>query len=219
MLEDPHPSHNGGKMAFDGQGMLPLGVGDRGDGDRTGAAQDLSSPFGKILRIDPVASAAGPYAIPPDNPYATRSGVRREIWAYGLRNPWGWSLDVETDVWVGDAGQLCFEEVSVASNGGKGKNFGWPHLEGGHEFRGPVLGRDGEPTDLPVAAVGPVPRTRVPPLVEYPHSPESCSVLGGVAYREPSPTWMAPTSGPTCEPSRPHAAPTRRAVGGRNARG
>lgn len=184
VLDDPHPSHNGGKMAFDSTGMLMIGIGDGGNGDRTGAAQDLSSPFGKLLRIDPRPVNGRPYGIPRDNPFVGRSGGDGAVWAYGFRNPWGWTIDPATDdLWVGDVGQLCFEEISVAAEGGKGQNFGWPHVEGAHEFLGPVLGLDGEPVDLPVAKVGALPPDRVPPVLEYPHGAEACSVLGGVVYR------------------------------------
>lgn len=185
MVDDPNPTHNGGRLAFDDEGMLLLGLGDRGDGDRTGAAQDLGSLFGKLLRIDPRASTAGSYGIPQDNPFVDRDGARAEIWAYGFRNPWGWSLDRMTgDLWVADVGQLCFEEISHAGRGGRGANFGWSFLEGGHEFLGPVLGPGGEPdASADVAELGQRPDDLVAPVLEYDHSPERCSVIGGYVYR------------------------------------
>ncbi len=166
-LDDPTPEHNGGRLAFDAGGALFLGIGDGGDGDRTGASQDLGSPFGKLLRIDP---ATGEW----------------QVWASGLRNPWGWSFDRQTgDLWVGDVGQLCFEEISTAPGGGRGANFGWPFLEGAHEFSGPVLGADREPApDVPVADLGAAPEDLVAPVHEYPHETgRRCSVIGGFVYR------------------------------------
>lgn len=185
VLDDPHPSHNGGRMTFDGEGMLLFGVGDGGNGDRTGAAQDLGSMFGKLLRIDPRADGTEAYSVPDDNPFVGTEGARGEIWALGFRNPWGWSIDRATgDLWVGDVGQVCFEEVSVATDAGKGQNFGWSHLEGAHEFEGPVLGLDGEPDDsVDPADVGPLPADLVAPVIEYGHETGRCSVLGGVVYR------------------------------------
>ncbi|MFZ6002415.1 MAG: PQQ-dependent sugar dehydrogenase [Actinomycetota bacterium] len=185
VLQDPHPSHNGGHMEFDDRGMLLVGIGDGGNGDQTGAAQDLSSLFGKILRIDPRSTAEAAYGIPPDNPFIGDAGSRAEIWAYGLRNPWAWSIDsVADELWVGDVGQLCFEEVSRGADRGAGANFGWPFAEGAHEFQGPVLGLDGEPIrSLDPVDLGAPPDDLVPPVFEYRHGDAACSVIGGVVYR------------------------------------
>lgn len=184
VLEDPHPAHNGGRLQFDEHSMLLFGIGDGGDGDQTGAAQDLESLFGKILRIDPRVSDGASYGIPEDNPFVNVDGARPEIWSYGLRNPWAWSIDVPTDVlWVGDVGQLCFEEIDVASHQGAGANFGWPFLEGAHVFDGPVLGLDAEPEDTDPVDLGERPDDLVPPVLEYGHADSACSVIGGVVYR------------------------------------
>jgi glucose/arabinose dehydrogenase len=182
VVDDPHPSHNGGHLAFDSEGMLLFGIGDGGNGDQTGAAQDLGSLFGKLLRIDPRASSDGPYSIPDDNPAI--EGARPEVLAYGFRNPWGWSLDPATDdLWVGDVGQVCFEEIDVAPDKGAGANFGWPFVEGAHVFEGPVLGLDGEPAGVDRVDLGKRPDGLVAPVLEYGHSDSACSVIGGVVYR------------------------------------
>jgi glucose/arabinose dehydrogenase len=182
VIEDPHPSHNGGRLAFDNEGMLLFGIGDGGNGDRTGAAQDLGSLFGKLLRIDPRPSGPDPYGIPADNPRL--AGARPEVVAYGFRNPWGWSIDPKTDdLWVGDVGQVCFEEIDVAPDMGAGVNFGWPFEEGAHAFEGPVLGLDGEPDDVDPVDLGDRPDDLTGPVLEYGHSESACSVIGGVVYR------------------------------------
>jgi hypothetical protein len=72
--------------------MLYLSTGDGVFDDPVlNPAQDLSSLAGKILRID--VDAPAPY-IPLDNPFVGTPGARPEIWAYGLRNPWRFHIDI-----------------------------------------------------------------------------------------------------------------------------
>ena len=185
LVDDPDPTHNGGRIAVGADGMLFLALGDGGNGDETGAAQDLGSPFGKLLRIDPSGGSGGGFSVPDDNPYVGQEGALGEVWASGMRNPWGWSIDEATgDLWFGDVGHLCFEEITMAPEGGRGMNFGWSHLEGAHDFLGPVLAPGGEPDhDTPIADLGARPDDLVPPLLEVAHGPEACSILGGFVYR------------------------------------
>src|SRR2546430_115494 len=81
-----------------------------GRGDPQGNGQRLSTLLAKMLRIAP--RTAGGYSVPRDNPFVGRPGVRPEIWAYGLRNPWRYSFDRQTgDLWIGDVGQNNWEEI------------------------------------------------------------------------------------------------------------
>src|SRR5688572_17739211 len=128
----PVPNHNGGSIAFGPDGFLYLGIGDGGGaGDPEGDAQRLDNLLGKQLRIDVDSRDAGQYGIPKDNPFVGMSGAEPEIWAYGLRNPWRFSFDRETDdLWLADVGQNRLEEVNRAAPGKGGLNYGWNVMEG-----------------------------------------------------------------------------------------
>jgi glucose/arabinose dehydrogenase len=96
-MDDPEPNHNGGLMVFGPDKLMYVGTGDGGGGnDQHGArgnAQSLSSPLGKILRIDPRRSGGRAYTIPSSNPFVGRAGARGEINPIGVGYPWGVSLD------------------------------------------------------------------------------------------------------------------------------
>lgn len=166
-IESPAANHNGGMIAFGPDGMLYIATGDGGGaGDPWGNAQNLASPLGKLLRIDP--DAARPYAIPDDNPYANHPAARGEIWAFGLRNPWRFSFDRMTgDLWIGDVGQNRFEEINRLPAGSRGWNFGWNRMEGNECF--PPRSRC-------------TPGRHKPPVAAYGHD-QGCSVTGGYIYR------------------------------------
>ena len=112
--------HNGGAMKFLPDGTLLIGVGDH---QVPANAQDMNTPFGKVLRINPDGS------IPADNPFAnSATGVSRAIWALGLRNPF--TMDVQPGtgrVFINDVGQANWEEIN---QGAAGANYGWVTTEG-----------------------------------------------------------------------------------------
>jgi len=160
-------NHNGGRLQFDADGMLLISIGDGGATPHY--SPDLSKLLGKLLRIDPHATATRPYAIPTDNPFRGQAGKRGEIWAYGFRNPWRWTLanGVAT---IGDVGQSNWEEIDVVSlAGAKGRDFGWPHYEGR------VVYDPGTPAPAPL---------RFPTLV-YAHASGRCAVVGGPVVAAP----------------------------------
>lgn len=137
-IAQPERDHGPGTIAFNptaapgsaDYGKLYIGLGDGGGvGDPSGNAQDLASPFGKILRIDPATGAGGqPYTIPTDNPYVGQNGKLGEIYASGLRNPQQFSWDSATgQMLAADIGQSQLEEVDAIRPGG---NYGWPLREG-----------------------------------------------------------------------------------------
>ena len=167
-IDQPYANHNGGQLAFGPDGRLYVGLGDGGSGgDPQGNGQNVNTLLGKILRID-VNTRTGslPYGIPPDNPFAGGGG-RREIYSYGLRNPWRFSFDRATgDLWIGDVGQNEVEEVDYRPSGAaRGANFGWNAFEGTRRFGGVQRGS-----------------TPVPPVAEYTHA-DGCSVTGGFVSR------------------------------------
>jgi glucose/arabinose dehydrogenase len=121
-MADPEPNHNGGLMIFGSDKLMYVGTGDGGGGNdqhgSRGNAQSLSSPLGKILRIDPRSSGGKPYTIPSSNPFVGRSGARGEIYAFGLRNPWRFSFDrANDDLVIGDVGQDEVEEIDFVKKG------------------------------------------------------------------------------------------------------
>ena len=173
-VEQPFDNHNGGALAFGPDGYLYVGLGDGGAlGDPSGNGQNLSTLLGKMLRIDVSrASEAAPYRIPPDNPF-TASEQRKEIWAYGLRNPWRFSFDRTTGaLWVGDVGEVNFEEIDIIL---PGRNYGWNRMEGLHCHPRGITRCDQTGLEMPV--------------FEYPHPTDEsrfgfcAAVIGGSVYR------------------------------------
>lgn len=124
-------NRNGGVGAFSPiDGYFYFSTGDNKDRD---SAQSLSSPFGKMMRIDlrnPDSANGLLYSIPPSNPFRSVSSALPEVFARGLRNPWRWSFDDNGDVYIGDVGHNNFEELDFVTHSGlRGANFGWPLME------------------------------------------------------------------------------------------
>jgi len=174
LLTIPMPTndHNGGKLAFGPDRYFYISLGDGHTGGDL--AQDKTKLSGKILRIN-VDSASGGrnYSIPSTNPFfGNTQGYREEIYAYGFRNPWKFSFDFETNrLWVGDVGELLFEEIDLVENG---KNYGWNKMEGFHCYP------DTNSCDT-------ANRNFTLPIWEYPHplgnSIKGSSITGGYVYR------------------------------------
>ena len=172
-IDQPHAEHNGGQMAFGPQdGYLYIGSGD-GGGDRNlrilGEEQTKnSSLLGKILRID-VESMTRPYGIPADNPYVDSPGYRPEIWALGLRNPWGFAFDPQNgDLYIPDTGAFEEEEVNYqAAKSSGGEHYGWPIWEGNYCVK--TTGMDCELKELAL------------PVTGYNHG-NGCAVVGGAVH-------------------------------------
>jgi glucose/arabinose dehydrogenase len=191
LLRIPHrleEYENGGQLAFGPDGMLWIGTGDGGgDGDPHGNAQRLDPAtddpaagadalLGKLLRVDPTPGdgCGGGCTIPAGNP----GFPAREVWAYGLRNPWRFSFDRVTGALaLADVGNHLFEELDVAAAPGlgRGANYGWPFFEGASGGSGapagcctpPALARShGAPDDVDALIGGVVVRDAGLPLVQ-----------------------------------------------------
>jgi hypothetical protein len=177
VLRLPHHrfNHKGGQIQFGPDRMLYAAFGDGGgSGDPDRAAQSLGQLAGKLVRIDP--RAEGGYAVPRDNPFVGRGGVRAEIYAYGLRNPYRFSFDrARGHLTLGDVGQDAVEEIDYVPNrrGRRraprgGYNFGWSVFEGRSRYRsGSAPGH-------------------LPPVIAHSQDAGFCSIIGGYVIRDRS---------------------------------
>ncbi|MDH3269397.1 MAG: PQQ-dependent sugar dehydrogenase [Ignavibacteria bacterium] len=166
VFDQPYSNHNGGWIGFGpNDGYLYIATGDGGSGgDPQNNGQSVYTMLGKILRID--VDGGSPYIIPPTNPFydSTNISVQKEIFAWGLRNPWRCSFDPITNkLWAGDVGQGSWEEVDIIENG---KNYGWRCYEGNHPY-------NTSGCNYP---------EYIYPVWEYSHS-TGFSITGGYVYR------------------------------------
>ena len=174
VMDDPEANHNGGQLNFGPDGLLYIGTGDGGGGGdqhgTIGNAQNLGSLLGKILRINPRRSGSKAYSVPASNPFVGRAGARREIYSYGLRNPWRFSFDrVAGDLIIGDVGQSEVEEIDFTTIAqARGGNFGWRVREGDRPFSNETV--DGA----------------IEPVIVRTHDEGWCSVTGGYVVRDPA---------------------------------
>ena len=154
--QNANAEHHGGALNFGNDGKLYVTTGEHFNPPD---AQSLTSPRGKILRINSDGS------VPTDNPFYDGSGPKRdEIWALGLRNPFRAFYDrVSGRFYVADVGgndySTAQEELHL---GVAGANFGWPNCEGSSCGGNP---------------------TYTSPIYSYPHLGRDASITGGFIYR------------------------------------
>lgn len=155
--------HYAGNVAFGPDGYLWVSMGDGADSRDQG--QDPNTPYGTIVRID--VDGGDPYAVPPDNPFVAGGGYG-DVWAYGLRNPWRFSIDpVDRMIYIADVGHADQEEVNaVPIDAGGGYNFGWSDMEGTRCFHK----QDCDAADY------------TSPVLTYTHE-DGLSITGGYVYR------------------------------------
>jgi len=174
-VNQPYTNHNGGQISFGEDGYLYISFGDGGSaGDPQGNGQNLSTLLGSIIRIDVDNPSGGlNYGIPSDNPFTESLAARDEIYAYGLRNVWRFSWDLETGfLWAADVGQNAWEEIDIIY---PGLNYGWNEMEGNHCY---PPGSNCNPDDFET------------PIWEYElYVDNVCSITGGYVYRGDA-LWM-----------------------------
>ncbi len=170
IVDQPEANHNGGGLAFGNDGFLYIALGDGGGGGDVhgtiGNGQDTSTRLGKILRIR--VDCNGSYSVPANNPFASQGSPTNEIWLYGLRNPFRFSVDHATgNLWIGDVGQSSFEEVDRVTPAQGGSNLGWRCKEGTHNFNFTANCQTA---------------TFLDPIFDYDHSQGDATVIGGYVY-------------------------------------
>lgn len=166
-IPKPFTNHNGGSIHFAPDGYLWISTGDGGSGgDPNNNGQNKNSLLGKMLRID--VNAAGPYNIPPGNPFIGVDGAD-EVWSYGLRNAWKFSFDLTAaTAMIADVGQNQIEEINRMPIAQAGINYGWRCYEGNAAYN-----------TAGCAAAS----TMTFPVATYDHSGGKCSITGGYVYR------------------------------------
>lgn len=168
ILQIPQPfgNHNGGTILFGPDGYLYMAIGDGGSGgDPFGHSQNLTTLLGTILRIDVNSQKKGQaYIVPQDNPFVSLKKAKKEIFAYGLRNPWRMSFDQKTgELFLADVGQNKIEEINIIQKGG---NYGWNYYEGNEKYLKKI----------------PSGQKFIRPIHTYTHK-EGASITGGHVYR------------------------------------
>jgi len=127
------PLHFGGRLVFGRDGMLFITQGDRSITPGRMQAQQMDSLIGKIVRVNPDGS------VPKDNPFVGKDGIGPEIWSFGHRNVQAATLHPTTgELWEVEHGTRGGDEINISR---KGKDYGWPTIAYGIEYRGgPITG-------------------------------------------------------------------------------
>ncbi|KGA81390.1 quinoprotein glucose dehydrogenase [Lysinibacillus fusiformis] len=105
--------HHGGRLKIGPDRKLYVTV---GDATQPSLAQDLDALEGKILRFNLDGS------IPNDNPFP-----RSYVYSYGHRNPQGLAWATDGTMYASEHGNAANDEINIIE---KGKNYGWPLIEG-----------------------------------------------------------------------------------------
>ena len=120
------PMHYGVRLLFDQEDQMFVSLGERYEHRHRIKAQELSSAFGKIIRIDSEGAPS------PGNPFEDDPNALAEVYATGFRDPQGLAFHPETgDLWSSDHGTRAGDEINRILPGG---NYGWPVVAYGLEY-------------------------------------------------------------------------------------
>lgn len=115
--------HFGSRIAFDKDGYIYFGVGDRGVREN---GQNPKTHAGSLLKVDSNGDT------PKDNPFVGKSTALDEIYSYGHRNPQGIAYDEQKDIlYVVEHGPRGGDEINIIQKGG---NYGWAEYSYGKEY-------------------------------------------------------------------------------------
>lgn len=124
-----YPNHQGynanGDLHFGPDGYLYASVGDYDQGSAKPAEgghpeliNDLSSPVGKLLRVNKADGSAAP-----GNPFAAQAGADPRVFAFGFREPFSFTFDpVSGSIYGTDNTTVSCEELNVIT---AGQGYGW----------------------------------------------------------------------------------------------
>ncbi|MEM9108111.1 MAG: PQQ-dependent sugar dehydrogenase [Pseudomonadota bacterium] len=184
----PQFNHNGHWIGFGPDDMLYVSMGDGGYANdwgighnpQEGNGQDMTTPLGKMLRIDPATGAAAA-----GNPFLDDEDADPRIFASGLRNPWRCSFDMggNNDLFCADVQQNSFEEVNIIKSGG---NYGWRKMEADKCFN--YLEPDNHPATCDTAGLE-MPVMTYNNCTAQPQGCDGISVTGGYIYRGAHSAW------------------------------
>lgn len=204
-VAQPFGNHNIASLAFSplaapgspDYGNLYIGYGDGGSGDDPfNSAENINSPLGKILRIQPiVATGSAKYALPSGvgdaNPFVGQPtaspptggpSAASLVYAYGFRHPQQFNWDrgataamTDDKFIINDIGQANVEEVSI---GAKGGNYGWRDREGTFA----TANGAGQGNFNAVYTGVPKGAGVIDPRAQYDHS-EGAAISSGFVYR------------------------------------
>ena len=90
--------------------------------------QQLAVPYGKVLRVNRDGSA------PKDNPFSSQPGAHPYLYAIGLRDPEGATINPQTgDLWTVEHGPMGGDELNRVR---AGANLGFPTISYGRKYNG-----------------------------------------------------------------------------------
>ncbi len=126
-LDRRRGNHNGGVIDFGPDGKLYAVIGDQNvRGELTNVANgppiEESGIVASILRLNDDGTT------PDDNPFVAEGELKGKIYAYAVRNSFGFDFDPESgELWLEVNGQAAYDEIKRIE---RGENAGWIQIMG-----------------------------------------------------------------------------------------